>query len=118
HGRERGQIFGFWVWAGGKFCFPPLKISPWGFGSASGVGRGKNGVFPKSCGIMVALFPGAVIWDHKKERPMKISSRNIFGSVFAAALLLSAGPVLADPPFRIPPGHLPPPGMCRIWFPG
>lgn len=21
-------------------------------------------------------------------------------------------------PLRIPPGHLPPPGSCRIWFPG
>jgi hypothetical protein len=21
-------------------------------------------------------------------------------------------------PFKIPPGHLPPPGQCRIWYPG
>jgi hypothetical protein len=28
------------------------------------------------------------------------------------------GPVyVPGPPPRIPPGHMPPPGSCRIWFP-
>lgn len=27
------------------------------------------------------------------------------------------GPVYHEQPVHIPPGHLPPPGQCRIWFP-
>ncbi|MEZ5830829.1 MAG: hypothetical protein R3D05_06580 [Dongiaceae bacterium] len=26
-------------------------------------------------------------------------------------------PVYQSQPVKIPPGHLPPPGQCRIWFP-
>jgi hypothetical protein len=27
-------------------------------------------------------------------------------------------PVYHEQPVKIPPGHLPPPGQCRIWYPG
>jgi hypothetical protein len=27
-------------------------------------------------------------------------------------------PVPGQPALAIPPGHMPPPGQCRIWFPG
>jgi len=50
-----------------------------------------------------------------------------FGTVALAALLggCAAG-VTADIPaypmyeeaVEIPPGHMPPPGSCRVWFPG
>ena len=53
---------------------------------------------------------------------------NISICVLLCALLMSAcGPVIVEtePPypsehkyFKIPPGHLPPPGECRIWYPG
>jgi hypothetical protein len=28
------------------------------------------------------------------------------------------GPVTAPPSFKIPPGHMPPAGLCRVWIPG
>lgn len=28
------------------------------------------------------------------------------------------GSPVAGPPPRVPPGHMPPPGLCRIWLPG
>jgi len=28
------------------------------------------------------------------------------------------GPPVAAPPPNIPKGHYPPPGSCRVWFPG
>lgn len=28
------------------------------------------------------------------------------------------GPDYRRNAFHIPPGHMPPPGMCRIWYPG
>lgn len=49
---------------------------------------------------------------------MKISNRSILRTFFAGVVLLSAGPALADRGSHVPPGHMPPPGMCRIWFPG
>jgi len=66
--------------------------------------------------MLVAVLTDAMIWDPKKECSMKISNRVVLGSFFA--LLLSAGLALADPHFDVPRGHMPPPGMCRIWFPG
>jgi hypothetical protein len=30
----------------------------------------------------------------------------------------ASAPVAKHAPLRIPPGHLPPPGSCRIWVPG
>jgi hypothetical protein len=27
-------------------------------------------------------------------------------------------PVYHEQPVKVPPGHLPPPGQCRIWYPG
>ena len=50
-----------------------------------------------------------------------------FGTVALTALLGGcAGGVTADIPaypmyeeaVEIPPGHMPPPGSCRVWFPG
>jgi hypothetical protein len=44
--------------------------------------------------------------------------RNVLG---AAVLMLSACAEIYTPhpveEVRIPPGHMPPPGSCRIWFP-
>ncbi len=28
------------------------------------------------------------------------------------------GPVATPPPVKIPPGHMPPAGLCRVWIPG
>jgi len=49
---------------------------------------------------------------------MKTLKPTLLGSFFAGVLLLSAGPASADPHIVIPRGHMPPPGMCRIWLDG
>jgi hypothetical protein len=45
-------------------------------------------------------------------------------AILAATVLLAGcviyqepAPVYQAKPVKIPPGHLPPPGQCRIWFP-
>lgn len=42
------------------------------------------------------------------------------GALVTAALLSTGGAALAkdDHKFRVPPGHMPPAGKCRIWYPG
>lgn len=58
----------------------------------------------------------------EKERNMKISRNTLMAGVLAGSLLVPLSPALAKDKdygeFRVPPGHVPPPGMCRIWFPG
>jgi hypothetical protein len=51
---------------------------------------------------------------------MKIARTAILAAFLGAALLAPVDPAIAkdDRHFHVPPGHMPPPGMCRIWFPG
>jgi hypothetical protein len=52
-------------------------------------------------------------------------SRSCQRAMLAGALIALAGcvvyeepvPVYESQPVHIPPGHLPPPGQCRIWYP-
>jgi hypothetical protein len=56
----------------------------------------------------------------KKEMHMKNFKRFIVGGLLIGALIVPGARALADNDGHrhIPPGHLPPPGMCRIWYPG
>jgi len=51
---------------------------------------------------------------------MKIVKATILAGFLAGTLLAPSAPAMAkdDHDFHIPPGHMPPPGSCRIWFPG
>ena len=53
---------------------------------------------------------------------MKIIKTTILVGLLAGTMLAPAVPALAKDKdygeFRVPRGHIPPPGMCRIWFPG
>lgn len=51
---------------------------------------------------------------------MKIVKATIIGGLLAGALMSPSGSAIADDrhDFHIAQGHLPPPGKCRIWFPG
>jgi hypothetical protein len=51
---------------------------------------------------------------------MKIVKITILAGFLAGTLLAPSAPAMAkdDHDFHIPPGHMPPPGSCRIWFPG
>jgi hypothetical protein len=63
---------------------------------------------------------------------MAFRLRSLIAATFAAFLTLGCVTVLHDEPYdgpyedgpyvsarscRVPPGHLPPPGACRIWYP-
>ncbi|HET7394536.1 MAG TPA: hypothetical protein VFK25_12135, partial [Candidatus Binatia bacterium] len=50
---------------------------------------------------------------------MKIVKITILGAFLTTALLTQATPVAAkdDHHFRVPPGHMPSGGKCRIWYP-
>jgi hypothetical protein len=48
----------------------------------------------------------------------------LLGAALAAMLVLAGCVVYQEPqpvyqakPVKIPPGHLPPPGQCRVWYP-
>ena len=51
---------------------------------------------------------------------MKIVKTTILAGFLAGALFVPTAPAIAkdDHKFHVPPGHMPPPGSCRIWFPG
>jgi hypothetical protein len=53
---------------------------------------------------------------------MKIVKTSLMAGLLVSALLAPTAPALAKDKdygeFRVPPGHIPPPGACRIWFPG
>ena len=51
---------------------------------------------------------------------MKIVKTTVLAGLLAGALIAPTLPAMAkdDHVFHIPPGHMPPPGMCRIWIPG
>ncbi len=50
---------------------------------------------------------------------MKTIKLAMVGGLLAGALTLPAISAMADDhDFRVPPGHLPPAGQCRIWYPG
>ena len=53
---------------------------------------------------------------------MKMVKTAMLTGLLAGTLLAPAVPALAKDKdygeFRVPRGHIPPPGMCRIWFPG
>jgi len=59
---------------------------------------------------------------NKKEHKMKIGKTTILAGLLAGTMLAPVAPALAKDKdygeFRVPPGHVPPPGACRIWFPG
>ena len=50
---------------------------------------------------------------------MKITKTRFLGAFVTAALLSSGSVALAKDGhhFRVPRGHMPPPGECRIWYP-
>ena len=56
---------------------------------------------------------------------LQANKRARLGAAAVAAVLMLTGcvvyeepaPVYQAKPVKIPPGHLPPPGQCRIWFP-
>jgi hypothetical protein len=58
--------------------------------------------------------------DRKKEQKMKIGKSTMMGVFLAAALAGSGTSASAknNHHFRVPPGHMPPAGKCRIWYPG
>jgi hypothetical protein len=60
--------------------------------------------------------------NNDKEYEMKIVKTTLLVGLLAGTLWAPAIPALAKDKdygeFRVPPGHVPPPGMCRIWFPG
>src|SRR6266705_4157429 len=51
---------------------------------------------------------------------MKTVNLTIVGGLLAGVLIVPSLPAIADDHGHrhIPPGHLPPAGMCRIWYPG
>jgi hypothetical protein len=51
---------------------------------------------------------------------MKIAQAKFLGTFVTAALLASGSVAVAkdDHEFRLPRGHMPPAGQCRIWYPG
>ena len=57
---------------------------------------------------------------HREGGNMRIVKRVIAGSLLAGALTVPQISALADDhgKLHIPPGHLPPAGKCRIWYPG
>jgi hypothetical protein len=53
---------------------------------------------------------------------MKKIRASSFGALAAASLVIFAGcaphgAAVGERGYKIPPGHMPPPGQCRIWFP-
>src|SRR5437763_14047010 len=51
---------------------------------------------------------------------MKNVKLTIVGGLLAGVLIVPSLPAIAADHghWHIPPGHLPPAGMCRIWYPG
>ena len=48
-----------------------------------------------------------------------ISAAMLLATTLAGCVVHRApAPVYHEQPVKIPPGHLPPPGQCRIWYPG
>jgi hypothetical protein len=56
----------------------------------------------------------------EKEQEMKIIKTTVLGAFLTATLMTTAGTSTAkdDHEFRVPKGHMPPSGQCRIWHPG
>jgi hypothetical protein len=56
---------------------------------------------------------------HKRRRIRELIA--ICGVAVAAGALPACTAAIAVPPpaarVQVPPGHMPPPGSCRIWFP-
>lgn len=56
-------------------------------------------------------------------RLLKIPALLLAGATLCGCVAYGGGAVgqypgaHPDRPFHIPPGHMPPPGECRIWFP-
>jgi hypothetical protein len=75
-----------------------------------------------SSGIWVAPKASGRDGTKNKEHKMKIVKTTILAGLLAGTMLAPAAPALAKDKdygeFRVPPGHVPPPGACRIWFPG
>ncbi len=56
--------------------------------------------------------------------PRIIKRQGFYAAALAVVVMLAGCVVYEEPapvyqakPVKIPPGHLPPPGQCRIWFP-
>lgn len=62
------------------------------------------------------MFPSSIA--PSRDKTMKNIRVHIRGAWAAGTLALLAGCVVpAERAYKIPPGHMPPPGQCRIWFP-
>jgi hypothetical protein len=66
----------------------------------------------------------AKLADHREGASMPRSvNRSCLGAGMFAALIALQGcvvyeePIYHGQPVKIPPGHYPPPGQCRIWYP-
>lgn len=46
--------------------------------------------------------------------PARATAAVAFLALFGGCAVYEGG----DRAYKIPPGHMPPPGQCRIWFPG
>jgi len=68
--------------------------------------RGKIVAHSMSVVALAAILSGCIVRAEPAPR------------YYEPAPVYEAAPVYHSASVKIPPGHLPPPGSCRIWYPG